>query len=277
MILWQKANYRSDIQFLIDTNIYEYDISKANISVLRDANVLSEEEYQYYYQAPKNIREIAIGKLQGRNPEVTSILKNGITNARRIFQESNNIKDSEILAIRNDSMTIIGRPAEYLNATDRVAFRMSGFYTSFYKINYQDYFYMYDVVNQTEDLAIKGLGDKGIELHKYYMLEFLLELFYSAQIEGVKTAIMLLQMFYNNYISRLLDINYYRELNPQSMFKLLFSDQHKRLTMSNIYADILVDRDKRYIDIGYNEAILRYLNSIYASIYFGQQSKSTRP
>ena len=277
MILWQKANYRSDIQFLIDTNIYEYDISKANISVLRDANVLSEEEYQYYYQAPKNIREIAIGKLQGRNPEVTSILKNGITNARRIFQESNNIKDSEILAIRNDSMTIIGRPAEYLNATDRVAFRMSGFYTSFYKINYQDYFYMYDVVNQTEDLAIKGLGDKGIELHKYYMLEFLLELFYSAQIEGVKTAIMLLQMFYNNYISRLLDINYYRELNPQSMFKLLFSDQHKRLSMRDIYTDTLIDRDKRYVDIGYNESILRYLNSIYASIYFGQQSKSTRP
>lgn len=277
MVLWQKANYRSDIQFLIDTNIYEYDISKANISVLRDANILSEEEYQYYYQAPKNIREIAIGKLQGRNPEVTSILKNGITNARRIFQESNGIKDSEILAIRNDSMTIIGRPAEFLNATNRVAFRLAGFYTSFYKINYQDYFYMYDVVNQTEDLAIKGLGDKGIELHKYYMLEFLLELFYSAQIEGVKTAITLLQMFYSNYINRLLDANYYRELNPQSMFKLLFSDQHKRLSMRDIYTDTLVDRDKRYIDIGYNESILRYLNSIYASIYFGQQSKSTRP
>ena len=258
MILWQKANYRSDIQFLIDTNIYEYDISKANISVLRDANILSEEEYQYYYQAPKNIREIAIGKLQGRNPEVTSILKNGITNARRIFQESNGIKDSEILAIRNDSMTIIGRPAEFLNATDRVVFRLAGFYTSFYKINNQDYFYMYDVVNQTEDLAIKGLGDKGIELHKYYMLEFLLELFYSAQIEGVRTAITLLQMFYSNYINRLLDANYYRELNPQSMFKLLFSDQHKRLSMRDIYTDTLIDRDKRYVDIGYYESILRY-------------------
>lgn len=277
MVLWQKANYRSEIQFLIDTNIYEYDISKANISVLRDANVLSEEEYQYYYQAPKNIREVAIGKLQGRRPEVTSILKDGITNARRVFQESNNIKDSEILAIRNDSMTIIGRPAEILNATERVAFRLSGFYTSFYKINFQDYFYMYDVVTQTEDLAIKGLGDKAVELHKHYMLEFILELFYSAQIEGVKTAITLLQMFYSNYINRLLDVNYYRELNPQSMYKFLFSNQHKILSMRDVYADTLINSDKRYIDIGYNESILRYLNSIYASIYFGQQSKSTRP
>lgn len=277
MVLWQKALYKSDIQFLIDTKIYEYDITRANISVLRDANILTEEEYKYYLQTPKIIREVAIGKLQGRNPEVTDILKEGICAARKTFQEINNIKDSEILSIRNDSMTIIGRPAEQLNITDRVAFRLAGFYTSFYKINHQDYFYMYDVVTQTEDLAIKGLGDKGIELHKHYMLEFILELFYSAQIEGVKSAITLLQMFYNNYIHRLLDVNYYRELNPQSMFKLLYSENHKTLSVRDIYADSFINADKRYIDIGFNEAILRYLNSIYASVYFGQQSKSTRP
>ena len=135
---------------------------------------------------------------------------------------------------------------------------------------------MYDVVTQTEDLAIKGLGDNSIELHKFYMLEFLLELFYSAQIEGVKSAITLLQLFYNNYIHRLLDVNYYRELNPQSMYKFLFSENHKMLSLRDIYADNLINADKKYIDIGYNESILRYLNSIYASVYFGQQSKSTR-
>lgn len=275
MILWQKTNYKSDIQFLIDTNIYEYDISKANINILRDANVLTEDQYQYYYQAPRMIRQVAIGKLLGQNPEVKSILKNGITNARKVFQEMNDINDSEILAIRNDAITIVGRPAYNLQITDRVAFREAGHFTSYYKINYQEYFYMYDVVTQNENLEVKGLGDSSISLHSNFMLEFLTELFYSAQIEGPKIAISLLQMFYNNYINRLLDVGYYRELNSQSKYRFLVSD--KNVSLRSIYTDWLTNYDKRYIDIGFNESILRYLNSIYASIYFAQQSKSTRP
>lgn len=275
MILWQKTNYKSDIQFLIDTNIYEYDISKANINILRDANILTKDQYQYYYQAPRMVRQIAIGKLLGQNPEVKSILKNGITNARKVFQETNNINDSEILAIRNDAITIVGRPAYNLQITDRVAFKEAGHFTSYYKINYQEYFYMYDVVTQNENLEVKGLGDSSISLHSSFMLEFLTELFYSAQIEGPKMAISLLQMFYNNYINRLLDVGYYRELNSQSKYRFLVSD--KNVSLRSIYADWLSNYDKRYIDIGFNESILRYLNSIYASIYFAQQSKSTRP
>ena len=41
--LWDKDRYSAKIEFIIDNFIREYDITKANISVLRDANVLSEE------------------------------------------------------------------------------------------------------------------------------------------------------------------------------------------------------------------------------------------
>ena len=76
--LWERSFYNSNIPYLISVPIREYDISKANISVLRDANVINEEQYQYFYNAPKYIREVAIGKMQGSNPELSKIKNAGI-------------------------------------------------------------------------------------------------------------------------------------------------------------------------------------------------------
>ena len=268
--LWEKANYRSDIHYLIDNLIHEYDITKANISVLRDAGVLSEEEYQYYYSAPKTQREIAIGKMQGKDPRITFILKEGISNARRIFLESNNIEDSRVIAIRNDAITIIGNPVYNVQITDLVAFRLVGSYSSYYHINDIDLFYLYDIVSGDEKLDIKGMGDESVELHKFHFLEFLAELFYSAQIEGIPSAITLLRFFYDNYVNKRLDVNYYRELNSRSYFSY---SKDIDLMYSHIYTDICVESDKKYLNIGYNERILRYLNRIYSSIYFGKNTR----
>lgn len=271
-VLWEKFHYiKNDTPFIIDTQLYEYDISKANISVLRDRNMISEQDYQYYLNCDKMEREIAVGKLQGTDPKLSTAIKEGIANARRIFLESNDIPDSRILAIRNDAITIIGMKANNLQITDRVVFRQSGYYTSYYKIGFIEYLYLFDIITQTEKMDVKGLGDEGILLHKNFMLEFLSELFYSAQIEGIAASISLLQMFYHNYIHGLLDIGYYRELNSRSMYKLKASD--KTYALNSIYQYDLTNFDKPYLDISFNESILRSLNSIYAYIYFGRKNK----
>lgn len=262
--LWDKSNYKSKIEFLIDTPVIEYDISKANINVLRDANAISEEQYQYLYHAPKLERAITIGKLQGRDSNVTTLLKNGIENARRIFIESNNIQNYEILAIRNDAITIIGRPAVNLDITDRVKFRLAGNYRSFYHLGTVDLFYNYDQIYKNEVLDVKGLGDLGVALHRNYILDFFAELFYSAQIEGVKAALSLLETVYSNYIKKELDIGYYREFNPRCGYKL-----NSDFSMcSAVYMNDATNRDKMYIDIGFNEVILRQLNRMLTSVYF---------
>lgn len=263
--LWSKPNYRSPCQFIIDKDIYEYDIRKANINVLIEAGIITQEQYDYLYNAPKNIRSITIGKLQGANPNVTKALKEGIANARKSFMELNNINDQDIIAIRNDAITYVGREPTHLQMTDHIAFRESGRYTSFYRINTIDLLYYFNIVDQAESMDVKGLGD-AVDLHRPYMLDFLCELFYTAQIEGVQKAIYLLQSFHNDYINMKLDIGYYRELNTTSYFKL-----KDMSSVSPIYADTLTEYDKRYLDIGYNEFVLRFLNKIYASIYFGKQ------
>ena len=265
--LWDKDRYSAKIEFIIDNFIREYDITKANISVLRDANVLSEEQYMYFMSAPKMEREVAIGKMQGSNTKITEILKSGIKNAKRVFMESNDIQDSEILYIRNDAIAVIGsRPIMNLQITDRVAFRESARYSSFYKFNYIDLLYLYDVVENKEHLDIKGLGDSGVSLHKDFMIDFLCELFYSAQNEGAERALNILSNVHEQYIKLEMPAGYYREFNPQSKFKL-----SKQFSMvSSLYLDNINEHYKQYLDISFNEYMLRHFSRIYSSIYFNK-------
>ena len=262
--IWEKSNYRSGINSLIDVPIREFDITKANISVLRDANAISEDQYQYFLVCPKMEREIAIGKMEARNPKITEVKRDGIASARKAFIERNGIKDHNILSIRNDSITVIGDGNFNLDITDRVKFRLEGYYRSFYHINTIDYFYNYDLITNSEVLDIKGLGDYAISMHKNYMLDLLSTLFYSAQIECMSETIQLLSFVHSNYIKKELDIRYYRELNPGSRFKLIDSFS----LVSSLYLENATEYDKKYIDIGFNESVLRNLSKIYASNYF---------
>lgn len=266
--LWKQHTYISPTEFVIGTLIREFDISKANISVLRDANVLSEEQYQYYLHCDRMERQIAIGKLQGANPEVVDILKDGILNAKRIFMEANNICDSEILYIRNDAICIVGdRYIPILQITDRVAFRESARYTSFYRFGNIHLLYSYDIINQKENIDVKGLGDgynSAFSLHKNFMIDFLSELFYTAQVEGIQNAIKLLSTVHQDYITMKMDIGYYREFNHSSNYRLK-SDFSAN---STLYLREATEWHKQFLDISFNESLLRHFQKIFASIIF---------
>lgn len=264
--VWRHKHYLAPVEFLIDQPIREYDISKANISVLTDAGVLTQDQYEYFLKCPKIEREIAIGKMQGRDPKITEILSSGIEQARRIFMEINQISDNEVLSIRNDSITVVRRaPITNLKISDRVSFRLESQSTSFYRLNKIDYFYYYNRVSGEERLNTKGLGETSVPLHEHFMLDFLMELFYQAQVEGVQNAISILQNFYRQYVSRELPTGYYRELNSQSRFRVA-----NQLCIMNryIYMDYASEAEKPFIDISFNEELLRHLNRILASVYF---------
>lgn len=266
-LLWQKPQYKSKIEYIIDNPIREFDISKANISILRDANVLSEEQYQYFLTCPRMERQIFIGKLQGSNPEVTTALKSGIANAKKVFMESNGIQDSDILYIRNDAIAIIGNKfIGQLDITNRVRFRESAVYSSFYRVNAVDMLYYYNPVSKVEKLDLKGLSDESVALHKEFMLDFLCELFYRAQMEGVKSAMEILQGLYKQYNARELPIGYYRELTSQSYYKL----DSSMAMYSSLYIDNAIEYHKKMLDISYNESVLRHFSRIYSSIYFNK-------
>ena len=268
--LWQKHSYKLNVNYMIDILMREYDLSKANISVLRDYNILSEEQYQYYLTCPKLEREIAIGKLQGRNPKATEALKDGISQAKRIFMESNNIEDSDVFAIINDAIIIIGsKPILNLQVSDRLKFRLDGTFTSYMRLKNIDLYYYFNRSTNEEKITNRGLGSAASELHRDFMIEFISEILYSTQIDGVRTSVPLLQNVHHNYINRDLPVGYYREFNSQAMYRIL--DNICPKYSGPYYQENAIEYEKQFIDISYNESLLREINSILASIYFGRQ------
>ena len=53
-------------------------------------------------------RQVYVGKLQ-RDKAIVDILKAGIIEAKKILFEANDIKDYEVLSIKNDAVFIINR------------------------------------------------------------------------------------------------------------------------------------------------------------------------
>ena len=260
--------YASPIDCLIDTEIREYDISKANISVLAEKGYIGPDIHQALLVANKIDREIYIGKLIGNNPKASAALSEGIIEAKLKFFDANGIIDNEVLEIDNDAVYIIGsRPIVVQQVSPLVYFRLAERYTSFYSVKKIRYYYYSSRFDNSEKLTPKGLGEVAIGLHKNFMLDFLSELFYTNQYEGLDAGLRLLASFYQTYCSRTLPIEYYRNLNPQSMYTFIGFDQYATFYTS-IYQD---PRFKHLIDISYNERLLREFNQVLSYKYFRKE------
>ncbi len=95
--LWERINYLTDKPFILSSNIYEYDITKANINVLRSMDMISEYEYNNYLLMDKMSREVSIGEKikqereqskilnKEESSETYRIIRDGIKEAKRLF------------------------------------------------------------------------------------------------------------------------------------------------------------------------------------------------
>ena len=263
--LYTNFRYVAPYTYLTHYYIYEYDIEKANISILYSYNVISKEQYDYYYNLPKKEREVSIGLLIRNNPDISSILKSGITEARRLFFLLLQLYDENVLYIDNDSITIISNnpyPDQYIQISDIVRFKLKNIYTSYYKLYNIDFLYYND--SYKENYRLKNTNqDKLTKLHKDYFLDFLLAVAYDGQFNMNKLSIvMMIKNFYLQYTKRLLPIEYYREFNSTSRYKIIDISNY-----SDYYIDAIDQVYYNYIDISYNASIIRSLYKIYVKEY----------
>lgn len=261
-MLYDKVNYTSDISYLNNVFIYEYDISKANINVLYSKGAIDKDTYNYLYTAHRDIRQVYIGKLQGENKEIVDILKAGIIEAKKNLFEANNIQDYEVLSIKNDAVFIINR---MLRTTQfgLIDFKCKNRYTSFYKLNNLEAYYYYDSFTKSEELEIKGISDDKLILHENYMFQLLKDIFYTAQTVNIEMAMRMLKDFYLEYITLKLPIEYYRPFNSDSIFHYKFK------TISGAgYSTDMEPVCVEALDITYNVSILMEIQKILASMYF---------
>lgn len=251
MLIVENAIYTAPISYIIGTYIREYDISKANINILYHENKLKQTQYNFLYSCPKIQREIYIGKMIKNNPELYTVLKNGIRKFRVKLYTSNSLNDSDILSIKNDALFIIDK--ELMNTKfDNIQFLLKNIYTSYYKIYNMEFYF--DRIN--DKLDVKGMGD-SLKYHEEYFGDLLKFLMSEAETHSPEVFIKTIRECINSFVHYEYPIQYYREFNNRSNYKSKI-----RIANESYYMNTLPeDSDPSMIDISFNYGILYTLYS----------------
>lgn len=255
-----KTNVKPEINYLVSHYIREYDIQKANISILYSLNVIDYNTYSFLFEAPRDIRQVYIGNMIKDNKKIYDILHEGILQARQSLITTNNISELDILTIKNDAIFIIDK--ELSNTRfGNINFVCKNKYTSFLYVEPLEIYYFYDIIFDKEIIDIKGINDNILQqYHSNTWIPFLCQLIYLLNTSEIQTAIKFYSDFYTQYCNKELDINYYREFNSNSNF-ITIPICGKRYSMQGI-------DDISIIDISYNKNLLHKIYKILLNIYF---------
>lgn len=254
-----KLNYTQDIAYVLNSHIYEYDISKANINILYYYGKISKEEYKRLYNADRMERQKTVGIMELKDKEVYQVIKNGVLEMRENLIKQNNIYDENILSCKNDALFIINQQPE-ITKFGNVEFKLKNIYTSFFKLKNLEFYYYNSNIDNMEKLDIKGINDNKLKLHEDYMIDFFKTIFDTID-NNIDDSIMIIRNFYNQYLSNQLPLGYYRNFNSESMFSVNVYD--------NIYdMNMISERDLEYIYKNYNLDLIRELWGIVTHIKF---------
>lgn len=262
--LYSKTNYITDIPLLINANIVEYDISKANISILHSYGVLSDDEYTMFCNMDKETRVVNIGRmmkddngqLNNQGVHMTKILSEGIKEAKRQLIEANNIPPENIVRIANDALFINKCPVKYMDFDLNkngfiISFRPKNVFNIMINLGLVTIFIYDNPMSDDLNVEVKGINDKLLYKHQEF-LSFICEVLSTCQRGGKDIALRIFVDFYEQYVNRKLPIGYYREFNSNSMFNI---------EKCSYLVDIINQEDIDRLNINYNLSLLRILYS----------------
>lgn len=253
--LYQKSLYTLPIDFVIH-EIYEYDISKANISILLECSKIDINRYNYLASLPKIERQIQIGMMQ-KDKDILEALNKGFEQARLNLINANLIQDDEIISIKKDAI-FVTRPLEYTKF-GYVKFNPKNRYQMMINMRQFHIELYYDGYNK---LDVKGIRDDILPLHAKHYVPTLIQLLNLVLSKNYTHAINYISHFIDDYNDGLLEPGFYREFNANSKFKINAGNR-------SFYLDMMVnDNDVRCLDKSYNQALNRELYKTISKIYF---------
>jgi len=242
--LCSKHIYQSpDIIYLKNTNIIEYDMKDAGLSIIKEFKLLDTVTINYLDNLNKTDKLVAIGRKYIGNKTFSKKHVIGFSKARCLFVDNNSIKDYEILSIKKDAIFVINKVADDLKIGKNILFVSKHIYTSYMKLfNLEIY---YNSVDDTID--IKGIGN-NIYLHKNSFIELIKDFMRMKENNNGSINHMydIFKHIVVKYKSMRYTVSYYREFNNLSLYKLNIGNSY-------YIKDI---GDKNIIDISYNLRLL---------------------
>jgi hypothetical protein len=262
--LWSRKNYIVDQEFISDRYIYEYDIKAANVSVLRACEKITEEQYLNYLMMPKQLREYNIGmmiKMENNGSllksETYNTIQKGIEEAKYQLFTLNNLEDSQVIRVASDAVYVAKKVDGILPVTivpvgkGTVQFKVNGPWNVMIKMPTNVILFI-NFLSNGYDITVKGIKDELLQFHQP-MLGFICETISYVLAADKKSTLLKFKDFYQQYLNRELPIEFYREFNAGSSFRIMNSD---------IGSQFIDEKYKNYIDISFNNYILRYLYHI---------------
>ena len=258
--LARARNYLLKIPFLFVPFIWEYDIRKANINMLLAYGIINQDQYNTYLNYPKLDREIAIGNLIRSDKKIQKYIDRGITDAKYRIMKIYTLDPNKILRIANDAIYIMSpyQPFEDVtrvpinNDTYEVEFVLKNRFSYYINFNIHNILFFFSLGDDNGyDVDIKGIGNEKLFLHEKF-ISAICSILVTYEYAGKQSAIDELKEFYNRYINKELDVEYYREFNSFSGYRI--STNYETFISNNPFP-------MDHIDINFNLNLLRTLYS----------------
>lgn len=212
--LYEKTQYTNKHVNFLKASIREYDMKSAGFNILKNADVLSSGELAYLEQLDKKERNIRIGVMQRDNKEIKKIITKGFMEYRKKFFEANDIKDSEVLAIKKDAIFLINKPI-YNTEFGHVKFELKNKYSSYYYIDKKELYFKNGMISKID---VKGIKEGKLQRHTKFMKE-LIKIFKIVETGNSDKVIETIRKFAKSYLNMELHIDCYREFNSESNFR----------------------------------------------------------
>ena len=124
----------------------------------------------------------------------------------------------------------------------------------------------FNLTDQGYILDVKGINDEVLCKHQSSYLSVLCDIFSMMQSGEYINTVIYIKEFINKYESNLLPIEFYREFNQSSLYRI---DSFNSI----YYIDIVCDNDIPYINKTYNQSFNREIYKLISMIYFSYMKK----
>lgn len=194
--------------------ITEWDMKSGNTSILREFSLIPEKKIERIEQMSRELRQKEVGLLQRKDTALASKLENGFDEIMNRFIEMNELEEDDIISIKRDAIFIRSRTPKYQTIGQHCTFRPKGVYNAFLLLDGKE-FYM-----TSESFDIKGFNDDKVSLHNNGILSYV-HAFLEDFDYDMKGLNQYCKEFVSAYKKKELPIEFYREFNFDSQFRIL--------------------------------------------------------
>lgn len=202
--------FNPNIEYLFDDEIHEYDMRDAGFSIIKQYQLLPQDQIQELAGLSHDDRNKRVGILQ-KDKEFSKALLDKFAEVRTLFINFNELDDNRIISVKKDAFFVVGTCKKRF--VGKIEFRVKNQYSSYIRLtNIQNLEFYYS----SSQLDVKGLGDPAMNRHRLYMLEFIRMMISYIESQNVYQVKRYLKSFIDDYKAGRLDEEYYLEFNNMS-------------------------------------------------------------